>query len=793
MLIAVCLAGQKLGGRAMRQYVAGVLVLGLLAGCTADWDSSRTSAKGLALRSSRPETANLQDHRSDPAAAARIGARSARGFASLADRGELLAYAMPRDQRLAQKPGAAYQVRLSEEHAFNAAHEGGRIVVPLPDGGSAALTYERHVEHPDGNWSWIGRDENGADAVITFGEKAAFGSIPQSDGESWRLTTAAGRSWLAKNDRNRIAAMGSGKRASTDALVPPDAAGDASQSESPGAHSNITMVATDEALAAVTVDVLVGYTNGLAAALGGQSQAVTRINNLVDITNQAYANSGVNATVRLVGAQQVTYPDATDNGVALEEVSGQTQTGPTTPSPAFAALRAARDTLSADLVVLLRDFQSPENNGCGIAWLIGSGQTGIEQADAPYGYSVVSDGSDMDGGDTFFCRDESFAHEIGHNMGQAHNAENSTSSGVHSYSYGYRETFSTGFYTIMAYALTGANQTGIRYFANPNVTFNGRPTGSATADNVRSMNQVLATVASFRGAAGTPQARNDVNGDGKSDLLWSNPGTGQFVHWLMNGSTFSSTGVFPVDGAYDAIGAGDIDGNGLTDIIWRHRSNGLVYAWMRSAAGYSVQYITTTPAPWTLVGLGDVNGDGKADMLWSNPSAGLFIHWLMNGWGIAGSGSFGVDGNYDVIGTGDIDGNGLTDIIWRHRSNGLVYAWMRSASGYSVQYITTTPAPWTLVGVGDVNRDGKADLLWSNPGAGSFIHWLMNGWGIAGTAAFSVDGNYDVTSSGDLDGNGAVDLVWRHRSNGLIYAWMSNGSTYSVQYIYTLSGWTMLK
>lgn len=771
------------------RFVATVTVMGMLAGCTADWDSrqGRLSAKSGLQTAGQASRAGMLP---------RVAKSHAAGdFASLPDRGELAAYDGAIKPRIS---GAytAYPVRLSEEHALNAARPGGHLWVRAPNGEAIDLVYERHVEHPDGNWTWIGRDAKGADAVITFGEEAAFGTIPQADDNTLRLTIAGGQSWLVATDRSKL---GDIDRAVTrsgqpDYLIPPKMAADAALDKASSVASAQTLPATAIAPAAVTtVDVVVGYTNGLAAALGGQSQAVTRINNLVDITNQAYANSGVNAAARLIGTQQVTYPDATDNGVALREVSGQTETGPTTPNPAFASLRAARDTLNADLVVLLRDFQSPENNGCGIAWLIGSGQTGIEQADAPYGYSVVSDGSDVDGGDTFFCRDESFAHELGHNMGQAHNAENSTSSGVHSYSYGYRETFSTGFYTIMAYALTGGNQAGIRYFANPNVTFNGRPTGSATADNVRSMNQVLPTVASFRGSSVMSKVRNDVNGDGKSDLLWNNPGTGQFVHWLMNGSTFSSTGIFPVDGAYDAIGAGDIDGNGLTDIIWRHRSNGLVYAWMNSAAGYSVQYITTTPAPWTLVGMGDVNGDGKEDMLWSNPGAGLFVHWLMSGWAIAVSSSFGVDGNYDVIGTGDIDGNGLTDIIWRHRSNGLVYAWMRSASGYSVQYITTTPAPWTLVGVGDVNRDGKADLLWSNPGAGLFIHWLMNGWSIAGTASFNVDGGYDVTSSGDLDGNGAVDLVWRHRSNGLIYAWMGNGSTYSVQYVYTLTGWNMLK
>src|SRR3546814_2862274 len=84
------------------------------------------------------------------------------------------------------------------------------------------------------------------------------------------------------------------------------------------------------------------------------------------------------------------------------------------------------DVCSSDLLV--RAFRTPENAGCGIAWLIGGGETGIVQADAPFGYSVVSGGTDLDEGDdnTYFCREETLAHELGHNMGQAHNDEDSS-------------------------------------------------------------------------------------------------------------------------------------------------------------------------------------------------------------------------------------------------------------------------------------------------------------------------------------------------------------------------------
>src|SRR3546814_8258864 len=102
------------------------------------------------------------------------------------------------------------------------------------------------------------------------------------------------------------------------------------------------------------------------------------------ITNEAYQKSGVNMRVRLVGTQQVTYPDNTDNGHALERLTGYRAGeggGPIDVASAFTALREARDETGADLVPLVRAFRTLENAGCGIAWLNGGDETGTIEAD----------------------------------------------------------------------------------------------------------------------------------------------------------------------------------------------------------------------------------------------------------------------------------------------------------------------------------------------------------------------------------------------------------------------------
>src|SRR3546814_876069 len=193
------------------------------------------------------------------------------------------------------------------------------------------------------------------------------------------------------------------------------------------------------------------------------------------------------------------------------------------------------------MVWLVRAVRTPENAGCGIAGLIGGEETGISQADGPFGYSVVSDGTDLDEGDdnTYFCREETLAHELGHNMGQAHNDEDSDTTGVHAYSYGYRETSSIGFYTVMAYPQADGSQFAIRRFANPNVTYLSRATGVANqSDNVRSLNQVMPIIATFRDTKvpGGGTARSDFNGDGLSDILWRNRSSGANVIWRSGSS-----------------------------------------------------------------------------------------------------------------------------------------------------------------------------------------------------------------------------------------------------------------
>lgn len=253
------------------------------------------------------------------------------------------------------------------------------------------------------------------------------------------------------------------------------------------------------------VDVVVGYTNGLVTRLGSVSAVQTRIQGLIALTNLAFENSQIVPRLRLVHTVQVEYTDTNGNEAALEALTGVDCDGSGNcspiPTPAeLQPLRVDRDVWGGDLVVLLRPNQAPQHQNCGNAWLLGGGGFTIDNTDAPFGFAVVSDGDDIDESNGFnkHCSDTAFAHEIGHNLGQAHNFEDAPVSGTHAYSYGYREASSAGFHTVMALPLSNSAQPQILHFANPDVTYLGRPTGTAQQNNAASLAISMPLVAQFR-------------------------------------------------------------------------------------------------------------------------------------------------------------------------------------------------------------------------------------------------------------------------------------------------------
>lgn len=740
-----------------------------------------------------------------------VARSSASSFAHAPDRGDLVVY----PAKTTIRPDGAYtwhRADLSEGHAIHAIVD-GTLHVTTPSGEALRFRYERHVEHPSGDWTWIGRLENGAESdevILTFGERAVFGTISQPGQGPLKLTMRAGTSWLIETDRSKIAGIDNTatRPRKPDFLIPPKikAGFSASTESSPAAAASTTEGAL--AAATTTFDVLLGYTSGFAAAQGGQSQAVTRLNNMVEITNQAYVNSQVDARVRLVHAMQVSYPDNTSNTSALEALTGfRAPSTRTTPDPAFEALRSARNQYGADLVSLVRQFNTPENDGCGIAWLIGGGQSGIDSSDEYFGYSVVSDGRDA-GTDlnTYFCREETLAHELGHNMGSQHDrvsatVDGSLKYGVYPYSFGYKTDAGTGnFYTVMAYGDSG--QVNYRVFSNPRTTFCGYACGVENeADNARSLGQTIPIVATFRATVVPDALRNrtysDINGDGRSDLLLRNASSGLAAYWIMDGAMpVRYSGVFTQPTGYEHVATGDFNGDDRVDLVWARTSDRTLLMWLGNGIDFTQVSVRDYVAGWAVTGAADVDGDGRSDLLLRNATAGLTAYWIMNGaTPIRYSAAFSQPAGYGPVATGDFNGDGRVDMVWARASDRTLLMWLGDGVGFSQTVVRDYANGWAVVGAGDIDGDGRSDLLLRNAAASLTAYWVMNGATPVRYSATFIQpaGGYQQVASGDFNGDGRVDLVWGRISDRTLLMWLGNGTGFSeVPVRQYADGWSVI-
>jgi hypothetical protein len=178
----------------------------------------------------------------------------------------------------------------------------------------------------------------------------------------------------------------------------------------------------------------------------------------------------------------------------------------------------------------------------------------------------------------------------------------------------------------------------------------------------------------------------DLNGDGKSDVVWRNSQTGDVAAWLMNGSTITDGPVIATmsDLNWQIAGTGDFNGDGKADLVWRNNSTGAVALWLMNGATITDGPVvgTVSDLNWQIAGIGDFNGDGKADLVWRNNSTGAVAMWLMNGSTITDGPVVGTvsDLNWQIAEIGDLNGDGKADVVWRNNSTGAVAMWLMNGA-----------------------------------------------------------------------------------------------------------------
>lgn len=306
------------------------------------------------------------------------------------------------------------------------------------------------------------------------------------------------------------------------------------------------------------------------------------------------------------------------------------------------------------------------------------------------------------------------------------------------------------------------------------------------------------------GAAVVPMgARYDLNGDGRSDLLWEHMTLPWRGAWLMNGRATRGLASFPIDNPlWSLVTAADVDGDGKSDLIWRHRHTGQVGIWLMDGLAVREAGLLPTPAfGWRLAGTGDVDGDGRADLVWEQEprGSGAAGVWFMDGTALKGFRRWPEAPGWSVAGVADANGDGTSDLLWHHTTNGRVVLWFmvngELASGALLP--STSASGWAVAGFADLNGDRKADIVWRQEQGPGTSAWLLDGGTMLTAADFAAvsDEHWTLSQVLDTDGDGRADLIWRGANpNGPNARWRMDGLTlHAVEFLTSVPdpAWTI--
>jgi hypothetical protein len=404
------------------------------------------------------------------------------------------------------------------------AEVGSEIALPLPGGQSEVMVLTQRELDADGVLQIQGvsrMDGQAAPTVLSVSADGVFGVV-MSQGREYQIVTRQGQTqlldpqaagWKAPRGEDHLGATlgDNGSGISLDSAL----AGNVTAA----AATTTTTVTVPTPLSAgkvdTTITLLMTYSTSYVTLWGTEALARLRLSNLVQVANAAYANSGTGIAFKITGWGLVRQPDATPQAVlpAMKAASGN-----------FSGMPALKSSSGAAMTVFFSPFNGTtgSTNTCGLAYVPASGAAGLtayKQQAGSLMFAALNDG--QNGG--YYCESLTLAHELGHNLGNAHDKANSSFAGVFSYSYG--KGVSGAFGTVMSYISPR-----VALFSSPllKCTSGGTACGSATENVVATLLQTKATVAALGNAT-----KASASSDGYVNVSG----------WLVNADGTAYTGV----------------------------------------------------------------------------------------------------------------------------------------------------------------------------------------------------------------------------------------------------------
>jgi len=347
------------------------------------------------------------------------------------------------------------------------------LTIALP--GGQDLSFDRHSHQRRGARSmvWRGRGQlPRSNATLTLYEGLLYGRV-ENGGDAYSIRPGANGGTLVEKIDSHSFAPEWGHDAATHGheKVPPSTGGDALQQGSLSSPD-----ATTAADGTVQIVLMSVYTPQARSAAGGTTQIQAQIQAAVDQANTAFINSNMIARYFLSHTEEVAYNDSGSIETDLDWVTGNS------------TVASLRNTYAADMVSLIT------NNGggyCGIGWVQRNPGAGF----AGYAFQVTASSC---------LTNSTLAHEHGHNLGMEHDpASAGVSPSGASYPWSFGHYVNGAFRTIMSYDVCSLGCPRVLHFSNPDVSYNGIPTGVLDKrDNAQTGDATAPIVANFRSGDG---------------------------------------------------------------------------------------------------------------------------------------------------------------------------------------------------------------------------------------------------------------------------------------------------